>query len=90
MQSGEQILNQSGPLNWWNRLARASLLNLLSKLPEGYLVLKEDGVLIEHFGNPDSDIKAEIDVLHPDFYPRILFLYIRLEWQRDHLRQPRA
>ncbi|ALS99161.1 SAM-dependent methyltransferase [Lacimicrobium alkaliphilum] len=72
MQSGEQVLNQSGPLNWWNRLARASLLNLLSQLPEGYLVLKEDGVLIEHFGNPDSDIKAEIDVLHPDFYPRIL------------------
>lgn len=72
MQSGEQLMNQSGQLSWWSKLARASLLNLLSKLPEGYLVVKEQGVLVERFGNQDSDIKAEIDVLHADFYPRIL------------------
>ncbi|GGD66302.1 SAM-dependent methyltransferase [Lacimicrobium alkaliphilum] len=72
MQSGEQIMNQSGQLSWWNKLARASLIKLLHQLPEGSLVLKENGILVERFGNQDSDIKAEIDVLHADFYPRIL------------------
>jgi cyclopropane-fatty-acyl-phospholipid synthase len=78
-----------------DKLCRKVLLKVFSLLPQGYLVIKEHGVLIEAFGQKNSDIQAEINILDLSFYRRLLFggsiasgeTYVEGLWETSDLTQ---
>lgn len=54
-------------------IAKQLLLKLLSKLPKGNMLIREDGQLIGKFGNTSQDqLSAEIDIKDARFYTEIL------------------
>lgn len=55
-----------------DKWARRAVVRLLSELEDGYVTLREQGELLGHFGREQSDLKAEINVLKPGFYRRML------------------
>ncbi|MGQ4275774.1 class I SAM-dependent methyltransferase [Pseudidiomarina sp. E22-M8] len=55
-----------------DKWARRAVLRLLSELEDGYVTLREQGEVLGHFGREQSDLKAEINVLKPSFYRRLL------------------
>lgn len=56
-----------------DKVLRKTVLSLLGRLTEGYLVVKERGQVVGRFGSEKSALKAEIDVQKPGFYRRFLF-----------------
>jgi cyclopropane-fatty-acyl-phospholipid synthase len=56
-----------------DKVLRKTVLSLLSRLTEGYLVVKERGQVVGRFGSEKSTLKAEIDIQKPGFYRRFLF-----------------
>ncbi|WP_417684606.1 class I SAM-dependent methyltransferase [Pseudidiomarina gelatinasegens] len=56
-----------------DKVLRKTVLGLLNKLTEGYLVVKERGEVVGKFGSDKSSLKAEIDIQKGDFYRRFLF-----------------
>ncbi|MDN7138645.1 class I SAM-dependent methyltransferase [Pseudidiomarina sp. 1ASP75-14] len=62
-------MNQGTTTDKW---ARRAVLRLLSELQDGYVTLREQGVILGQFGSKESDLKAEINVLRPSFYRRLL------------------
>ncbi|MDN7127266.1 class I SAM-dependent methyltransferase [Pseudidiomarina sp. 1APP75-27a] len=62
-------MNQGTTTDKW---ARRAVLRLLSELQDGYVTLREQGVMLGQFGSKESDLKAEINVLRPSFYRRLL------------------
>lgn len=56
-----------------DKVLRKTVLGFLSKLTEGYLVVKERGEVVGKFGSETSSLKAEIDIQKRDFYRRFLF-----------------
>ncbi|WP_339880545.1 cyclopropane-fatty-acyl-phospholipid synthase family protein, partial [Pseudidiomarina gelatinasegens] len=56
-----------------DKVLRKTVLGLLGKLTEGYLVVKERGEVVGKFGSETSSLKAEIDIQKRDFYRRFLF-----------------
>lgn len=73
MINSEQTMTQPDALSWSDRLARSIMLNVFARLPQGELVIKENGVLVDHFGDRGSDLKAEINILDPKVYRHLLF-----------------
>ncbi|WP_417681492.1 class I SAM-dependent methyltransferase [Pseudidiomarina aquimaris] len=69
-ESALMTLPQASTTDKW---ARRAVLRLLQELQDGYVTLREQGEVIGHFGREQSDIKAEINVLKPSFYRRLLF-----------------
>ncbi|RUO62262.1 SAM-dependent methyltransferase [Pseudidiomarina insulisalsae] len=69
-ESALMTMQQASTTEKW---ARHAVLRLLKELEEGYVTLREQGEVVGHFGHEHSDLKAEIDVLHPSFYRRLLF-----------------
>ena len=55
-----------------NNWIRKSLLGVLARADQGHLLLREHGLVIGEFGNPDDELKAEIDVLDTRVYRRAL------------------
>ncbi|MBT1064990.1 cyclopropane-fatty-acyl-phospholipid synthase family protein [Bowmanella sp. Y26] len=72
MQAGEQLINQTVQPNWLTKVARSTVLKLLGHLAHGGLVIKEEGRLVERFGDGAHPLQAEINVLSPVFYTRVL------------------
>lgn len=60
-------LQQSQP-NRLASLAKKTLFKLLADSEEGYLVCKEQGQKIASFGNPEHELKAEINIADTRFY----------------------
>ncbi|GAA0857830.1 cyclopropane-fatty-acyl-phospholipid synthase family protein [Aliiglaciecola litoralis] len=73
MLPSENTLVQSETMSWLDRLSRAILLKIFSQLPKGQMVIKEKGVLVDRFGDPDSDLHAEINFLDLTAYRKLLF-----------------
>jgi cyclopropane-fatty-acyl-phospholipid synthase len=73
MVNGEQTLNAPSILTWSDKLCRSIMLKIFASLPQGQLVIKENGVLIDSFGERQSDLHAEIDIIHMSTYKRLLF-----------------
>ncbi|CAB0150099.1 Tuberculostearic acid methyltransferase UfaA1 [Pseudidiomarina piscicola] len=55
-----------------DKWARRAVVRLLNGLEQGYVTLSEQGQVIGHFGSEKSDLKAEINVLKPEFYRKLL------------------
>ncbi|WP_026376957.1 SAM-dependent methyltransferase [Aestuariibacter salexigens] len=93
MIQGEQTLANVESLGLADKLARQAFLKVLSKLPQGQLVLKEAGRLVEVFGDADSDLHAEVNILDLRAYRRLLFggsiasgeTYMDGQWETPHL-----
>ena len=59
-------------LTGMDKLFRKVVLGLLNQLQEGCLVVKERDNVVGRFGQPDSDLKAEINIQKADFFRRFL------------------
>lgn len=73
MTNGEQILQGSVQLSWQDRISRQIMLKVFASLPEGEMVIKENGVLVDVFGQKDAELHAEINFLDLRVYRRLLF-----------------
>ncbi len=73
MPNGEQTLVAAENSSWQHKLFRSIMLKVFASLPQGQLVVKEKGVLVETFGDRQSDLHAEIDVQCVSVYQRLLF-----------------
>ena len=73
MPNGEQVLVESSSLSWQHKLCRSIMLKVFASLPQGQMVIKEKGVLVDTFGQKDSDLHAEIDFQCLSVYQSLLF-----------------
>ncbi|WP_411358320.1 class I SAM-dependent methyltransferase [Pseudidiomarina salilacus] len=84
------IMAQAKTTEKW---ARRAVLRLLQELREGFVTLRENGEVVGHFGNELSELRAEINVLKPSFYRKLLFggsiasgeTFINQEWETPDL-----
>lgn len=72
MSQGEQTLPQPFNTSWVERTCKGLFIRVLKQLPEGYLILKENGKLVASFGNSQDDLHAEVDILDPRAYQHLL------------------
>ncbi len=95
MNNLEQTLSPLAQASWVDRLARQALLSLFGQLPVGQLTVREQGRIIARLGNMASELKADIDILHPRAYGKLLFggsvgageAYIEQLWESSNLTQ---
>lgn len=73
MPNGEQVLVESSSSSWQHKLCRSIMLKVFASLPQGQMVIKEKGVLIDTFGQKESDLHAEIDFQCLSVYQSLLF-----------------
>jgi cyclopropane-fatty-acyl-phospholipid synthase len=73
MSNGEQVLVGSSKSSWQHKLCRTIMLKVFASLPQGQIVIKERGVLVNTFGNEESDLHAEIDFQCLSVYQSLLF-----------------
>ncbi|MFQ3189464.1 MAG: cyclopropane-fatty-acyl-phospholipid synthase [Paraglaciecola sp.] len=73
MPNGEQVLLESSSSSWQHKLCRSIMLKVFASLPQGQMVIKEKGVLIDTFGQKESDLHAEIDFQCLSVYQSLLF-----------------
>ena len=73
MPNGEQTLVVSSNTSWQHRLCRTIMLKVFASLPQGKMVIKERGVLVDTFGQKDSELHAEIDFQCLSVYQSLLF-----------------
>jgi cyclopropane-fatty-acyl-phospholipid synthase len=73
MPNGEQVLTQSSGSSWQHKVCRTAMLKVFASLPQGKMVIKEKGVLVETFGDKESDLHAEIDIQCLSVYQKLLF-----------------
>ncbi|GGO63340.1 SAM-dependent methyltransferase [Bowmanella pacifica] len=72
MHAGEQLIEQAQRLNWLTKVARTTVLSLLGRMTQGRLLVKEQGRLVEQFGQASHPLQAEINILNPEFYTKVL------------------
>ncbi|KFZ31978.1 cyclopropane-fatty-acyl-phospholipid synthase [Pseudidiomarina salinarum] len=93
MADGNSVTMTSDDLSLLDNLARKAVLKLLSGIREGYLVIREEGSRVAGFGNKNDELRAEVDVLKPEFYRKMLLggsiasgeLYIDQAWTTPDL-----
>ncbi len=73
MLNAEQTMTSSDSLSWLDKISRTILHKVFSTLPEGHMIIKEHGVLVDSFGDNDSDLHAEINFLDLRAYRQLLF-----------------
>ena len=73
MYNGEQTLVNADTSAWFDKLSRTILLKVFARLPEGELVFKENGVLVDHFGQKGASLHAEVNILDIKAYRHLLF-----------------
>ena len=80
-------------MSYIDKVARKVALNLLSRIQYGSFLIKEQGSTVGTFGQVAGPLQAEIDVLKPEFYRRLLLggsiasgeLYIDQAWTTPDL-----
>ena len=55
------------------RACRSTFLKVLSMLPEGHMLIKENGATIGEFGTPGHPLRADIDIVDIKAYRALLF-----------------
>ncbi len=69
--SNTAVMNLSD-MSFIDKMARKLALNLLSRIQYGSFLIKEQGSTVGQFGEANGPLQAEIDVLKPEFYRRLL------------------
>ena len=72
MANSETALAAPLTFSYVERYSRQIFISLMQSLPEGHLVIKENGKLIAQCGNPASDLQAEVDMHCPTVYKKLL------------------
>lgn len=73
MVNGEHVLVETSNPSWQHKICRTIMLKIFASLPQGQLVIKENGVLVESFGNKEDLLHAEINIHCQSVYQRLLF-----------------
>lgn len=73
MVNGEQVLVERSSPSWQHKICRSIMLKIFSSLPQGQMVIKENGTLVDSFGDKDHELHAEINIHCPSVYQRLLF-----------------
>ena len=73
MPNGEQAIVETSNSSWQHKLCRTIMLKVFASLPQGQMVIKEKGVLVDTFGQKDSELRAEIDFQCLSVYQSLLF-----------------
>lgn len=60
------------PGTFIQRTARSLFISFLRHLQHGYFVLKENDQLVGQFGHFDDELHAEVNILCPSAYPKLL------------------
>ncbi|MFC4701812.1 class I SAM-dependent methyltransferase [Glaciecola siphonariae] len=72
MSYGEQTLQTTDSISLWEKACRAMFISALKHLPEGNLVIKENGQVVASLGDENSDLKAQVWILDTAAYPKLL------------------
>jgi len=68
----EQSIAQHESVSILDKWAKSAFIGVLNHLPDGYLTLTENGVLVGQFGNADSTMHAEVNILNSKAYRQLL------------------
>jgi cyclopropane-fatty-acyl-phospholipid synthase len=93
MSNGNTAVINLKQMSLVDKMARKLALNLLSRIHYGSFLIKEQGSVVGQFGESTGPLQAEIDVLKPEFYRRLLLggsiasgeLYIDQAWSTPDL-----
>jgi cyclopropane-fatty-acyl-phospholipid synthase len=72
MSYGEQTLSTSDTISMWERVCRSMFISALKNLPQGNLIIKEQGEVVASLGDEGSELKAEVHILDTAAYPKLL------------------
>nr|WP_136250110.1 cyclopropane-fatty-acyl-phospholipid synthase family protein [Ningiella ruwaisensis] len=72
MSHGEQTFQTTESISFWEKTCRSMFIGALKQLPEGQLTVMENGQVIAVLGQEETDLKAQVNVLHPSAYPKLL------------------
>lgn len=72
MSYGEQTLSTSDTISMWERVCRSMFISALKHLPQGNLIIKEQGEVFASLGDEQSELKAEVHILDTAAYPKLL------------------
>lgn len=72
MSHAEQTMPRTISPSFWEKICRSIFLNVLSRLPNGHMVIKERGQLVGEYGNQHHDLHAEVNILDSAAYPKLL------------------
>ncbi|MGQ8365049.1 class I SAM-dependent methyltransferase [Glaciecola sp. 1036] len=72
MSHNEQTYLSTDTSSVWEKTCRSLFISALKRMPEGFLVIKEQQNVIAQLGDPHSDLKAEVNILNPSAYPKLL------------------
>ena len=73
MPNGERVLEESSSSSWQHKLCKTIMLKVFASLPQGQMIIKEKGILVDTYGQKDSDLHAEIDIQCLSVYQSLLF-----------------
>lgn len=72
MSQAEEAIIQQDAGSLADRWAKNAFLSVVKYLPDGHLTVTENGVLIGTFGKEESDLHAEVNILHVRAYRKLL------------------
>lgn len=72
MENSESVVFSPLELSYVDRCCRQLFIKIMNALPEGCLVLKENGNLVAQCGEPNCDLHAEVDIHAPTVYKKLL------------------
>lgn len=73
MFESQSVATDNDTLSWSQKWSRHLFCQIMKGLPEGQLVIQEQGRPFATFGEANSDLKAHINIHHPSTYARFLF-----------------
>lgn len=72
MSHGEQTIQNTDSMTFMDRTYRQLFVKAMQNMPEGHLTLKEKGRLVAQCGNPHQDLHAEVNIIDPRAYKRLV------------------
>ena len=72
MSHNEQAYSAPETITLWEKTCRHVFIKALKMMPEGFMIVKEHGHIIAELGDPQHELKAEVNVLDTAAYPRLL------------------
>ncbi|MBT0585828.1 SAM-dependent methyltransferase [Alteromonas oceanisediminis] len=72
MSQGEQAVVFEEQMNGVHKVCRHLFLKVLSSLPYGQITIKERGSVVAIYGETETDLRAEVNILEPVAYKHLL------------------
>jgi cyclopropane-fatty-acyl-phospholipid synthase len=72
MSQGEQTFQTTASISFWEKTCRSLFIGALKELPQGCLIIQEQGQEYACLGDKRSDLQAVVNILDPAAYPKLL------------------